>query len=253
MQEDVHPMNARSWGVTAVTLAGTAIGVTYVVHAPLIPIIAGEIGLSDLEAGLVTAALFLAAILTMLAAPGLADRYGPHRTVAAALFLAAAGNGAFALATDLAGLLAAKALGGVGAGMGFLSGTRYIAALYGADRSHFGQGLYGAGYPLGSAIALWAMPPLALGLGWRGAFAVAAAIVVVLVIPLVLAFMRRDPADMGLEPDGMRAGGATADEVEDLERELERSVRPEVAMRQSSFWLLAAAFGLTFAGLSAVL
>src|SRR5262249_57150807 len=37
------------------------------------------------------------------------------------------------------------------------------------------------------------------------------------------------------------------------EEEIERSVRPEVAVRQASFWLLAVAFGLTMAGLSGVL
>jgi cyanate permease len=73
------------------------------------------------------------------------------------------------------------------------------------------------------------------------------------VIPLVLALMRRDPADLGLQPDGMPAPSATRGELADLQHELERSVRPEVAVRQRSFWLLAASFGLTFAGLSAVL
>jgi len=34
---------------------------------------------------------------------------------------------------------------------------------------------------------------------------------------------------------------------------MERSVRPEVAFRQRNFWLLAAAFGLTMAGLSSTL
>ena len=38
-----------------------------------------------------------------------------------------------------------------------------------------------------------------------------------------------------------------------VEREMERSVRPDVAVRQASFWLLAVAFGLTMAGLSGVL
>src|SRR5207249_1979341 len=38
-----------------------------------------------------------------------------------------------------------------------------------------------------------------------------------------------------------------------FERERERSVRPQVAVREANFWLLAAAFGLTMAGLSSVL
>jgi MFS family permease len=91
--------------------------------------------------------------------------------------------------------------------------------------------------------------------GWRTAYAVLGVLVVVLVLPPVLAFMRRDPADLGLEPDGLPpppAGGGGA-EIAAVTREMERSVRPEVAVRMSAFWLLAAAFGLTIAGLSGVL
>jgi NNP family nitrate/nitrite transporter-like MFS transporter len=80
-------------------------------------------------------------------------------------------------------LLVAKAIGGVGAGLGFLAGIRYIQRRYGEGRPHFGQGLYGAGYPLGSAIGLWGMPSLALLWGWRGAFwATTAVIALVLVV-----------------------------------------------------------------------
>jgi MFS family permease len=114
-------------------------------------------------------------------------------------------------------------------------------------------GVSTAGLSAGGIVFAPLMQYLVVRTGWRGAFAVAALIVVVLVIPLVLGLMRRDPADLGLLPDGTGAAGASADDVADLRHELERSIRPEAAMRQRNFWLLAAAFGLTFAGLSAVL
>jgi MFS family permease len=114
-------------------------------------------------------------------------------------------------------------------------------------------GISTAGISAGGIVFAPLMQYLIGRVGWRGAFVVAALIVVVLVIPLVLALMRRDPADLGLQPDGAPNGGASAGEMADLAQELERSVRPDVAVRQTSFWLLAAAFGLTFAGLSAVL
>ena len=92
-------------------------------------------------------------------------------------------------------------------------------------------------------------------LGWRRAYDVLAASVLVLVLPPVLAFMRRDPADLGLLPDGERTA-APADRAEQIayaEREVARSVRPGQAMRDPSFWLLAGAFGLTMTGLSSLL
>jgi MFS family permease len=91
--------------------------------------------------------------------------------------------------------------------------------------------------------------------GWRRAYEVLAATVLVFVLPPVLAFMRRDPADLGLLPDGEPppAPGDRSASLALAERELARSVPPGVAMRDASFWLLAAAFGLTMTGLSSVL
>jgi OFA family oxalate/formate antiporter-like MFS transporter len=103
------------------------------------------------------------------------------------------------------------------------------------------------------------MAPLAQHLitrvGWRGAYAVLAGLVLVAVLPPVLAFMRRDPADLGLAPDGepMPSRRHTQASLALVERELEHSVPPDVAVRQASFWLLAFVFGCTMAGLSGVL
>jgi len=89
--------------------------------------------------------------------------------------------------------------------------------------------------------------------GWRRAFASLGLLAAAIVLPPVLTLMRRDPSDLGLEPDGVPPTRAGAAELDLVAREIERSVRPDVAMRQANFWLLAAAFGLTMAGLAAVL
>lgn len=91
-------------------------------------------------------------------------------------------------------------------------------------------------------------------LGWRGAYAVLGAAVIVVVLPPVLAFMRRDPADLGLLPDGepptRERGRASLDEVE---RELARSLTPAAAVRHPSFAVLALVFALTMTGLAGTL
>src|SRR5258708_17677267 len=80
-------------------------------------------------------------------------------------------------------LVAAKAAGGMGTGLAFIGGVRYISGLYSGARSHFGQGVYGAGYPLGSALGLQLMPPLALAFGgWRGAFVTSSALLLAVLI-----------------------------------------------------------------------
>jgi cyanate permease len=91
--------------------------------------------------------------------------------------------------------------------------------------------------------------------GWRAAFATLGVLAIAIVLPPVLLVMRRDPAELGLHPDGDAPADADrgADHADELTREIERSVPPEVAFRSANFWLLALAFGLTMAGLASVL
>jgi nitrate/nitrite transporter NarK len=142
------------------------------------------------QAGLLPTALFTGAVVTMLATASLADRIGAKRMNTYGLFLALASNLLFAVAPSYDGLLAAKAVGGIGSGMAFVGGVRYIAGLYRGARSHVGQGVYGAGYPLGSALGLQLMPPLALAFGgWRGAFLASSA----LLLAVLVAYAWRAP------------------------------------------------------------
>ncbi len=107
----------------------------------------------------------------MLATASLADRIGAKPMNVLGVGFSLASNLLFAAGPTYETLLVAKAVGGIGSGLAFLGGVRYIAGLYPGARSHFGQGVYGAGYPLGSALGLQLMPPLALVFGgWRGAF-----------------------------------------------------------------------------------
>jgi len=167
----------RPRGIALVTLAAVAIGVTYADHAPLIPLLSADLGLDDLRAGLLSTALFGVSVITALTTSGLADRFGPKRLVGAALALSVAGSALFGLAPGYGGLLLAKAVDGFASALGFVAGARYVAGMYRDDRSHFGLGLYGAGYPLGSAAALLVMPTLGVAFGWRGAFAFSGAFV----------------------------------------------------------------------------
>jgi MFS family permease len=116
-------------------------------------------------------------------------------------------------------------------------------------------GISTAGISAGGIVFAPASQYLIEHLGWRRAYEVLAASVLVLVLPPVIAFMRRDPADLGLLPDGAVIPDAGDRDTHRamLDRELARSMPPGAAMRTGGFWLLAAAFGLTMAGLSSVL
>jgi predicted MFS family arabinose efflux permease len=164
--------------VTLLSLGAVAFGFTYSDHAPLIPLVASEFRLDDLGAGLLSTALFTSYMATTLLTTGLAEQLGPKRMVGTGLAVSAVGTIAFATAPSYAVALTAKAIQGIGSALAFVAAARYLAGLYGDRRNHFALGLYGGGFPLGSALALLAMPPLASALGgWRGAFWAEAAFV----------------------------------------------------------------------------
>jgi nitrate/nitrite transporter NarK len=142
-----------------------------------------DLGISDVQAGFLPTALFSSAVVTMLATATLADRIGAKRMNVFGIGFSLASNLLFAVGPTYETLLLAKAIGGIGSGMAFLGGVRYIAGLYPDARSHFGQGVYGAGYPLGSALGLQLMPPLALAFdGWRGAFVTSSTLLLAVLI-----------------------------------------------------------------------
>jgi predicted MFS family arabinose efflux permease len=164
--------------VVLLSLGAVAFGVTYSDHAPLIPLVSADFRLDDLGAGLLSTALFTTYMATTLLTTGLAERIGPKRMVGAGLAVSAVGTILFAGAPGYAVALIAKAVQGIGSALAFVASARYLAGLYGDRRNHFALGLYGGGFPLGSAVALVAMPPLAAALGgWRGAFWAEAAFV----------------------------------------------------------------------------
>lgn len=164
--------------VALVCLTGAAFGLTYADHAPLIPLLAADLHIDDLHAGLLSTALFAAYLVTTIATIPLMVRLGAKRSVAAGLLLALAGTATLSLTPGYGAALVGKAAQGAGSALAFVTATRYIQALYGARRSHFAVGLFGASFPLGSALALVLMPSFA-GLfgGWRGAFAAEATLV----------------------------------------------------------------------------
>jgi len=161
-----------------VTLCGVAVGYSFSDYAPLIPLLVPDLGIDEVRAGLLSTALFVVFLAATLVTTGLAERLGPKLIVGAGLACTALGTVAIAAAPEYAAALAGKAIQGLGAALTFIAGARYIAGLYGTARSHFALGLYGGGYPLGSACALAAMPRFAEALGdWRSAFWIEAALV----------------------------------------------------------------------------
>lgn len=154
-----------------VTLATVALGYMLADYAPLIPLLSPGLGIDSVGAGLLSTALAVTYVVGTLITTGLPDRFGPKRVIAAGLWIGVASAALIAVAPGYAVVLLGKALQGVASALTFIAGARYVAGLYRGKRSHLALGIYGAGYPLGSALALALMPRLAeVFNGWRGAF-----------------------------------------------------------------------------------
>jgi nitrate/nitrite transporter NarK len=168
----------RVRGVVLVTLATVASGFLFADFAPLIPLISPELGIDEVQAGLLATASGALYVVGTLFTTGLPDRFGPKRVIAAGLAIGVLAPMVIALAPSFGVALLGKVLAGVAAALVFISGNRYIAGLYGARRNHVALGFFGGGYPLGGALALALMPLFAQAFGgWRGAFWVETALI----------------------------------------------------------------------------
>jgi MFS transporter, OFA family, oxalate/formate antiporter len=105
-------------------------------------------------------------------------------------------------------------------------------------RRGLAMGVASAGASAGTLV----VPPLAQlavgGLGWRGAYLLLGATVLV-VVNAVAPLMRRDPESMGLRPDGAPASPPTV-------HASRRGLSLAEALRTRAFWLLGAAFTATW-------
>ncbi len=140
------------------------------VNAVIAPELTRELGVSATDLGLMTSAYLIAFGAFQLPLGLLLDRYGPRRVEALLLLVAAVGTALFALGHNLAQLIVARALIGLGVSACLMAAFKSFSQWFPAERlpslnaaimTAAGLGALTASVPLG-----WALPVL----GWRGAF-----------------------------------------------------------------------------------
>ena len=148
-----------------------------------------EFALTPADLGFLTS-MYLAAFAAFQLPLGvLLDRYGPRRSVAALLCVAAAGAAVFALAQDMATLSFGRALIGLGVSAGLMGAIKAFSLWFPLERLATLNGIYLAVGGLGALSATAPAEAVVAALGWRPMFwllAVAAtlvAFVIFLVVP----------------------------------------------------------------------
>ena len=134
--------------------------------------------------GLFTTALFVAHLAMQVPAGRAADRFRARRVGLAALVVLMLGNALASISPSPALALVARALCGVGTGLGFVAGSDYVRASGG---SPFVQGLYGGGSVAAPGVALAVIPQLHGALGFRAPFVTAIVISVAVLALLAVA------------------------------------------------------------------
>jgi MFS family permease len=169
----------------------------------------------------------------------LADVWGPRRVMLLATALLGVGTVLASFVGHLwqmyvsAGVLMAAGAGGLG-----IATTATVAARWFVARRGLILGILGGAMSAGQMLVV----PLSMLLislyGWRASFLWLGVGILVLALPVIVAFVRDDPADKGLKPYGAgTASGAAFGGVTD-----ERRVPVSEAMQVPAFWLLASTF-----------
>lgn len=162
--------SVATMGFVCACAVAIAYSTNYTNHAPLVPMLIKQFGITKAMAGLLTTGIFLTHGLMQIPGGHLADTYGGRRVLLVALAVVCAGNFGLSFATSYNELLGWKIVTGFGTGTCFVAGARYMSQVVPASRLPMAQGYYGGAILLGSGFVIFAVPRLAETFGWSGAF-----------------------------------------------------------------------------------
>lgn len=209
--------------VLAAVAGGVAVGMNVGKVPMALAALRGEFGLSLVQAGTVSSTLSTLAVLFATGVGLLTGRIGALRMALGGLVLSVLASLAGLLVEGYAPLIASRVLEGAGflamavAGPGLVS-----AAAAPADR-RFAIGVWATFMPAGAGLAMLLSPPLLASVGWRGLWALVAAVLALAALATWL--QRAHYAAAAPAPLRGSAGAAVA------------------LLRQPLAWLLALAFG----------
>ena len=139
-----------------------------VVNAVIGPDLVDELHFDASELGLLTSAYFLAFALFQLPLGILLDRYGPRRTEASLLIVAACGAFVFALAESLSGLLVGRALIGLGVSACLMAALKSYGMWFEKDKIPMVNGLHMAAGGFGALMGTIPIEHALQITDWRG-------------------------------------------------------------------------------------
>jgi MFS family permease len=170
---------AQSAALLCGCIVAFAYSANYTNHAPLASALMREFGFNNALAGFLTTGIFLTHAGMQIPGGYLVDRFGSRRILLIALLWVAAGNFLMAAAGAYWQLLFCKIFTGMGTGVCFVGGARYVHEGCAGPRLNVAQGFFGGSIQLGAGFVIFAVPQLYRLAGWRATFLISAAMVLV--------------------------------------------------------------------------
>jgi MFS family permease len=174
--------SAQRVAIVCGCIVAFAYSANYTNHAPLAVALMREFGFNNALAGFLTTGIFLTHAGMQIPGGYLVDRFGSRRMLLIALLWVATGNLLMASAAAYWQLLFCKIFTGIGTGVCFVGGARYIHEGCAGPRLHVAQGYFGGSIQLGAGFVIFAVPQLNRLAGWRAAFLICAGMVIVAAI-----------------------------------------------------------------------
>ncbi|MFQ5860556.1 MAG: MFS transporter [Dehalococcoidia bacterium] len=205
-----------------------------------------DLGISRSLIGWVQTARLLAGGLSGFLIGRLLDRFGPRFMIPVASLVTGAclvTLGAITHVWQFIALFAVIGAMGLSAPGGSLLTSVPVAKWFVRQRGR-AMALATIGLGIGPITFLPVTQVLITWLEWRGAWVVLAVISVSITVPLALLFLRRQPEDLGLRPDGAPAPEVDRAASQPWQAEEPRWTAGE-ALRTSALWKLTGAFVLT--------
>jgi MFS family permease len=205
IERSARPHPARLFSAVALAIVAT-LGVLYIVSqflrnsvGVIAPDLAGEVGLSPLELGLLSSMYFFVFAAVQLPLGVALDRFGPKLCLLVSAAITVVGCAVFALAPSAGGLVLGRALLGLGTACFLMAPLALYARWFAPERFSTLGGIH---LGIGSLGALLATAPLAFStasFGWRATFLGVGGFTVV-VAALTWLIVSDDPPGVRTEP-----------------------------------------------------
>ncbi len=181
------PAPQQTAAIVCGCIVAFAYAANYTNHAPLAPALMREFGFNQALAGFLTTGIFATHAAMQIPGGHLVDRLGAKRVLLCALAWVAVGNLGMAFAGAYWQLLFCKIFTGIGTGVCFVGGARYVHAAGAGPRLNVAQGFFGGSVQLGAGFVILAVPRLYLMAGWRATFLISAGMAIIAAIIWVTA------------------------------------------------------------------